>query len=157
MTIDCGWDGCDNSDLSFAIGIMSGVIDDAYELGELSLFDFFDAFSLGGFGSVRMMCSFLLMMGAATGAGVVTFLLRDRGFGFGFVGGGIAFVYGAGEWPYGDASITGFVILLNDALNPLLLSSIDDAVFSKKLNVDWPLSIGYGLYGSSLLYSPLLP
>lgn len=55
----------------------------------MSAFDFFDPFSLGGFGSVRMMCSFLLATGGgAMGAGVVTFLLRDLGFDFGFVGGG---------------------------------------------------------------------
>lgn len=76
---------------------MSGVIDAEYGLGELSAFDFFDAFSLGGFGSVRMMCSFLLTTGGgAMGAGVVAFLLRDLGFGFGFVGGGAGagLVYG---------------------------------------------------------------
>lgn len=80
---------------------MSGVIDAEYGLGVPSVFDFFGAFSLGGFGSVRMMCSFLLTTGGGTmGAGVAAFLLRDRGFGFGFVGGGAAgLVYGCAGWP----------------------------------------------------------
>lgn len=82
--------------LSCGIGLLiSGVIDAEYGLGELSVFDFFDAFSFGGFGSVRMMCSFLFATGGgAIGAGVAAFLLRDLGFGLGFVGGGAGLVYG---------------------------------------------------------------
>lgn len=84
---------------------MSDDTEDEYGLGVLSTFDFFDAFSLGALGSVRMTCSFLLAttgtdgeaipiigcctIGGTRGAtGVAVFLLRDLGFGFGFVGGG---------------------------------------------------------------------
>lgn len=42
-----------------------------------------------------MMCSFLFTTGGgAIGAGVAAFLLRDLGFGLGFVGGGAGLVYG---------------------------------------------------------------
>lgn len=78
------------------------------------------------------------------------FRLRDRGFGFGLIGCcAIKLVlllllmllllplpYGSdcdppNPTPYPSISGVGFVILLNVALNALLLSSIDDAVFSK--------------------------
>lgn len=70
------------------------------------------------------------------------FLLLGRALAFGFTGACALLLLPYNDCdPYPSISGVGFVILLREALNALLLSSIDEAVFSKKLSVD-SLSIG---------------
>lgn len=88
------------------------------------------------------------------GSGLMAVLRpRERGFGFGLgICAGVATLpllpYNGCD-PYPNISCVGLVMLLNDALNALLFSSIDDAVFSRKLNVDSPCVAK--LYVSSIL------